>query len=418
MAHRLAPSPPQQARKLYAGPRLPEAPESARAAESRQPTSWEAMYGLVGTPFEGDGPFIPFASHRRVLEQIVQHLIHGQGVLLLLGEPGIGKTALLHAAAQAASDAGLPADRIVWVQGGRVRDNTVPPGTVSEGRWVVLVDNVDPAALDRLQSDLATRGETVAVVAAIATQDAAPGGTAGKTMPWVRLPPLTQPELQAYVERRLWVAGGATRRLVTPDALVLILQQARGLPGLANRMMEAALTTGFIRGDAMINRKTVIAALGPPPRSRSTSSTLPAWVIPSVSLAIFFLGLSTFLYRALNDPQPPPGPEAKIETLTPANAGAGDQSALAAAALRRGQQALALGDIPAARAQFEQAAQAGDAAAALAAGKTYDPDFLPPHPAPGTLPDRAKAIAWYQRSASLGNRDAAPLLARIQRQTQ
>jgi hypothetical protein len=410
------------------------------------------MYGLAGTPFEGDGPFIPFASHRWVLEQVVQHLTHRQGILLLLGEPGIGKTTLLHAAAQAAIDAGVPAARIVRLEGnGRVNDDAVPPGTVSEGRWVVLVDNVDPAALDTLQSDLATSGETVAVVAAISMEDPPQSGTAGKPMPWVRLPPLTQPEMQAYVERRLWVAGGATRRLITPDALMLILQEARGLPGVVNRLMEAALTTGFIRGDAMINRKTVIAALGPQQRSRPASPTLPAWVIPSVSLVIFVVGLSAFLYRAFNDPLPPPGPTAKIETSMPANpdagssasagdqskagaansasvgdqsnagvasaASVGNQSALVSTKLRRGQQALALGDILAARAQFEQAAYTGDAAAALEAGKTYDPDFLPRHPVPSTLPDRARAIAWYQRSAALGNPDAAPLLARMQKQT-
>src|SRR4051794_2317270 len=113
MAHRLAPSPPPQARKLYAGPRQPEAHEPARAVESRQPTSWEAMYGLAGTPFDGDGPFIPFASHRRAFEQIIQHLTQGEGILLLLGDPGIGKTVLLQAAARSAIDSGVPPARVV-----------------------------------------------------------------------------------------------------------------------------------------------------------------------------------------------------------------------------------------------------------------------------------------------------------------
>jgi hypothetical protein len=283
----------------------------------------------------------------------------------------------------------------------------------------VLVDDVDRAALKALQTDLAASGETVALVAAIATQDAPAGETGGETLPWVRLPSLSQAELQAYVERRLWVAGGTTRRVITPDALALILQQARGLPGLVNRMMETALTTGFIRGDAMVNRKTVAAALGPAQRSRSGSPVLPAWVVPSLSSAIFALGLSVFLFRAFDAPEAPPGPPsgvvANAAPRVPAtSAPASDRSDLAAAAVRRGQQALALGDILGARVQFEQAAQAGDAAAALAAGKTYDPNFLPRRPAPGTLPDRAKAIAWYQRAAALGNADAAPLLARIQ----
>jgi hypothetical protein len=304
------------------------------------------------------------------------------------------------------------------VQGdGRVGDDAVPPGKVTKGRWVVLVDNVDSTALDTLESDLAASGETAAVVAAVATQDAPQGDAGGKTMPWVRLPALSQPELLAYVERRLWVAGGATRRLITPDALALILQQARGLPGMVNRLMETTLTTGFIRGDAMIDRRTVTAALGPPPRARALPSQgVPSWVVPVGSAAVFVLGLSVFLYRAFDVPEPPPAPAARIEAPAGAAPG-GDQPDAAAAAMRRGQQALALGDIQGARAQFELAAQTGDASAALAAGKVYDPDFLPRHLASGTQPDRTKAMAWYRQAAALGDPDAMNLLARLQRQS-
>src|SRR6185437_1061335 len=128
------------------------------------------------------------------------------------------------------------------------------------------------------------------------------------------------------------------------------------------------------------------------------------WVVPVGSAAVFVLGLSVFLYRAFDAPEPPP-PAAHIEAPV-GTAPGGDQPDSAASAMRRGQQALALGDILGARAQFELAAQTGDASAALAAGKAYDPDFLPRHLAPGTQPDRTKAMAWYRQAAALGDPDA------------
>jgi TPR repeat protein len=154
-------------------------------------------------------------------------------------------------------------------------------------------------------------------------------------------------------------------------------------------------------------------------------------VVPAASAVLFILGLSVFVYRAFDTPTPPT-PAAPIEAPVQQSASRAPQPApddnqsannqpaslqadSAATAMRRGQEAMALGDIQGARALFEQAAQTGDPAAALAAGKTYDPDFLPRHPVPSTLPDRAKAMAWYKRAAAQGDGDAASLLARAKR---
>ena len=84
--------------------------------------------------------------------------------------------------------------------------------------------------------------------------------------------------------------------------------------------------------------------------------------------------------------------------------------------LRRGNAALADGDIIAARLLFEQAARMGSAAAATATGKTYDAEFLAQSGAHGIRPDQAVAATWFRAAAALGDGEASAQLARIEGQ--
>jgi hypothetical protein len=81
---------------------------------------------------------------------------------------------------------------------------------------------------------------------------------------------------------------------------------------------------------------------------------------------------------------------------------------------RRADAALAGGDIIAARLLYERAAALGSAAAATAAGKTYDLDFLLRAGARGIGADPAAAAAWYRKAAALGDPEASARLSRIQ----
>jgi len=69
--------------------------------------------------------------------------------------------------------------------------------------------------------------------------------------------------------------------------------------------------------------------------------------------------------------------------------------------LRRGEALLAIGDVSGARRFFERAADAGSAAGALAAGRTYDPEVLAALGASGIRPDPMTASAWYHRAREL-----------------
>jgi TPR repeat protein len=75
--------------------------------------------------------------------------------------------------------------------------------------------------------------------------------------------------------------------------------------------------------------------------------------------------------------------------------------------MQRGQQLVASGDLASARVVFQRAAEAGDAAAALAIGSTYDPTVLAKFGMRGPTADAAKARAWYQRAQEFGSPEAA-----------
>jgi hypothetical protein len=82
------------------------------------------------------------------------------------------------------------------------------------------------------------------------------------------------------------------------------------------------------------------------------------------------------------------------------------QKAAAAASASRGDAMLAMQDISAARLYYENAADAGDARAAMALAETYDATFLTRLGAVGTKPNPAMAADWYRKAAALGNRSA------------
>jgi hypothetical protein len=88
--------------------------------------------------------------------------------------------------------------------------------------------------------------------------------------------------------------------------------------------------------------------------------------------------------------------------------------------LKRGRELIAAGDIPAARMVLKQVAEAGNAAAALELGATYDPIVLEERgvsmrgtPTVAIAPDIPMARAWYQRARELGSAEASERLVRL-----
>jgi TPR repeat protein len=71
--------------------------------------------------------------------------------------------------------------------------------------------------------------------------------------------------------------------------------------------------------------------------------------------------------------------------------------------VERGRALFEAGDVAAARLFFRRAANAGDAAAAVAMGATYDPDVLAKRFIRGIEADAQEARVWYEKARLLGS---------------
>jgi hypothetical protein len=105
-------------------------------------------------------------------------------------------------------------------------------------------------------------------------------------------------------------------------------------------------------------------------------------------------------------------PAARIERAAPADrserAAPADRPAAlpeeeVTALVTRGQSFFEAGDVAAARLLFRRAANAGNAAAALAMGATYDPSVLSGHFVHGINSNVDQARTWYERARALGS---------------
>jgi type II secretory pathway predicted ATPase ExeA len=435
---------------------MPETPAPATQPAKPAPATYLDLYGLSKPPFgsQSEGNFMLFGSHRRTFEQLVDHMINGSGLMVLCAEAGAGKTATMHAAGTVARGSGVrivrvdrPADakvdltQLVAILLSHDDPDLPAADTIQTVRRpphkAVLVDDLDllpPDCLQLLARLLRPSAEPLNVAfvattkAEVAAETADPElvELARMTRNVVRLPRISPAEATQYIERSLWVAGGTTRRLMTPDAVKLVVAQAAGLPGAIDQQMEAVFSAGFARGDTRINSKTVASTGGPAAPRRPARLAppqplgAPSRMLPKVASALLAVGAVAFFYRALLPPEKPP-PAAPLATPpSPApvtarpraspNAPENLSAELLAAVMRRGDQSMALGDIAAARLFYAHAAEAGNARAATALGKTYDPDYLATIPTQHEKPDPARAAAWYRKAAELGDPQAAELL--------
>jgi type II secretory pathway predicted ATPase ExeA len=426
-------------------------------AEPAPPANYLDLYGLSKPPFGGtsDGAnYILFNSHRRAFELLIDHLVNGSGVVVLQGEEGIGKTDTLRAAASVAAESDLraivvsrpPNGRISLMQlvsalYGQPTANTITVEDViahflASPRKVLLADDIDLMPADCLHMLLSIAqhmstdpGGPAIVLSRLSdpTSDATRPELAqliGLARNTIRLSRLGPSEVQQYIERSLWTSGGTTRRLITTDAMKTVIARSGGVLGAVNRLMEGVLTAGFARGESMITAKTITAVTGPtvvrPHRQASEDSGMAGRVMPMVAIGLLVLGASVFLYKGLSGsneqpsvrpvaPPPPPAVATVTQQPAPAKPAGPLPPELMAALMRRGDQSLALGDIAAARLLYQRAAEGGNAAAAAALGRTYDPNYT----VPGQSPDPTRATEWYQKAIALGDPQATDLLRKL-----
>jgi hypothetical protein len=274
---------------------------------------------------------------------------------------------------------------------------------------------------------------------------AAPDGSDRQQPPRARVPALGTPspvhrtfplaEQRAYRSRPNALPEGATRatagpRLIAragtvreaaarPAGATQLVMQRPVLPPARVRWRVVALA-GLVSAVTAAGLSWLFDSRSPierpgqsgPAIHADAGNTAPTVVSNPASVVRSVLALAaTFAPRPGSSPSPTtPAPQMQAQGGTAQSAASQSMIGLLT---QRGDAALAVGDIIAARLLYERAATMGSATAAIAAGKTYDLDFLVRADTHGIRPDAAAAATWYRKAVALGDPSARTLLARL-----
>jgi general secretion pathway protein A len=311
--------------------RPPDAADEAPAQPA--PGNYLDFYGLGKPPFgpaAEPAPFLPLSGQRAAFEALAAGLRAGRGHLALTGEAGSGKTTLVTAllAREAATSR-----RVIRVGGDRPGILTRPrliaalldipvPDAVSQEQLaqartlvtpraneakppVLAIDDAHLLAADALDwlTRVAGRKGAMPQLLLVGRPEMIPllqqkhyRPLSSRMAPPQHLGPLTPHEMRLYIERRLWLAGSSTRRLLTSAAVRSVLRRAGGSAGRIDALLEAALARGFLLGHASLTASTIRQAAAHLPqadRQRPQGQVL-IWL----SIGILLVGMIAFAWRA------------------------------------------------------------------------------------------------------------------------
>jgi hypothetical protein len=183
----------------------------------------------------------------------------------------------------------------------------------------------------------------------------------------------------------------------------LVFLSATGIVGLAAASSLFAGCFSLLTRPAASMRPAIPIATpirAEPPRGPANPPPVvePSALLPPVTAVIE------------RSPLPPPAPYASRAAAGLPRARATRSAGDSVQAVKRGEAALPDGDLGVARFRFQQAADAGDGAAALRMGETFDPAFWAHN---RRRSDARAARHWYLRALDLGAAEAARRLARL-----
>jgi general secretion pathway protein A len=267
-----------------------EPPASAKPLTS---PIYETYYGLTEQPFaiSTDPRFLYMSSsHQKAYEELLTGLERDEGLVLLTGEAGTGKTTLCRAVIAALGErtfscivlnpymTGAELLRMVLRDFGLVSRDELRTGALARADAVQLMDTLEgflltvrsvdsrailvvdeaqslaPAVLDQVRLLTALERKGRRLIQIILGAQPALLQTLKKDSMYalnerisrrVFLSPLSGSEIQAYIEHRLEVAGGRNNVTFTPEAIAVVTALARGLPRRVNLLCDRALQVGL-----------------------------------------------------------------------------------------------------------------------------------------------------------------------------
>ena len=258
-------------------------------------------FGLRHRPFPAtpdSACYYPATSHERALARLLQGLADGDGILLLTGEPGTGKTLLCHALAERLGDDRQLvfltnshfADRAALFQAllfdlslpyeGRgeqemrltLTDHLLK--TYASGKsTVLLADEAHHLSADlleelRLLGNLEARaGKALQIVLvglpalSECLAHAELAALRQRLIVKVRLEALPAQEAADYVLHHLRAAGARPEEVLAADALELLARSTQGLPRLLNQVAHQAIRLAAEVDAGQVDVEAVLEAL-------------------------------------------------------------------------------------------------------------------------------------------------------------
>jgi general secretion pathway protein A len=260
---------------------------------------YRSYFGLGEAPFSlAPDPRYLYMSERH--QEALAHLLYGVsgdgGFVLLTGEVGAGKTTicrcLLEQIPQACDIAYLfnpkltveellssicTELRIAYPAGATIKTfvdsiNAHLLDSHARGRHTVLIideaQNLSADVLEqmRLLTNLETNRRKLLQIILVGQPELAEllerrelRQLAQRIVARYHLPPLTKPEISAYVQHRLQVAG-AQRPLIPPSLSGRLYRLSLGVPRLINVLCDRALLGAYVQGKERVDRATLAQA--------------------------------------------------------------------------------------------------------------------------------------------------------------
>ena len=261
---------------------------------------YEAYYGLREQPFalSSDPRFLFLSgSHRRAYDQLLTGLRRREGILLLTGEVGTGKTTLCRAVIDALghrtfaalilnpymSDAEVL--RVILRDFGLVSRDEIRRGAFARADMPQLLDTLEgflrsllplnsyavviideaqsllPRVLDQLRmlGGYEMDGQRLLQIVLVGQPELASILKSESLVALneritrrTSLAPLSESEIDQYINHRLTIAGGRGAVTFQPQAIQLISELSRGLPRRINMLCDRALEEGRASGKSEI----------------------------------------------------------------------------------------------------------------------------------------------------------------------
>ncbi len=270
---------------------------------------YQKFYGLSEAPFNltpNSRFFFSSTKHMEALSTLIYAINERKGFVVITGDVGSGKTTVCRALLNQL-DAGTQTALITnTYMSGKDLLMTIlddlevdyKPGSKAklhaqlnqylieqlrlDNNVVLIVDeaqNLTPRVLEevRMLSNLETENEKLIQIVFLGQPElkkklalASLEQLRQRIAVYFHLSPLTKEDMVQYINHRLKISSGTSRKFFSDEAMHSIFKYSHGVPRLVNGICDSALLTGYIAEKSVIDDETIQEVIGESPMVQIT----------------------------------------------------------------------------------------------------------------------------------------------------